>query len=170
MTRYFDHLTTKTAMERHTLFVQMTPDLFQNESLCSSSSKLKRSPNQATSVPGQGENRDGNYSSNSNRVLDETAIQKPIDTPASKICSLSEIYIRRERQTFTRLSTSDAILFTVRTFMTPLTSLGDKELTAFVEQAKGWGGDMAAYKGREQWWDTVLQYQEERKRVLAGRN
>jgi len=59
---------------------------------------------------------------------------------------------------------SDAILFTVRTFMTPLTSLGDDELTAFVEQAKGWTGEMAAYKGREQWWDTVLRYQVERKR------
>jgi len=170
MTSYFDHLTTKTAMERHTLFVQMTPDLFQNESLCSLPIKLKRSPNQVTSIPGQSRNRDGNYSSNSNRVLDETAIRKPIDTTASKICSPSEIYIRRERQTFTRLSSSDAILFTVRTFMTPLTSLGDEELTAFVEQAKGWGGDMAAYKGRKQWWDTVLQYQEERKRGLAGGN
>jgi hypothetical protein len=157
-------------MERHTLFVQTTPDLFQNESLCSSSNELKRSPNQATSISSQGENCDGNHSSNSNHVLDETAVQEPIDTPTSKKFSLSEIYIRRERQTFTRLPTSDAILFTVRTFMTPLTSLGDEELMAFVEQAKGWGGDMAAYKGREQWWDTVLQYQEERKRTLAGRN
>src|SRR6516162_9385234 len=99
MTRYFDHLTTKTAMERHTLFVQTTPDLFQNESLCSSSDKLNRSPNQVTSVPGQDENCDGNYRSNSNHNLDETAIQEPIDTPGPKICSLSEINVRRERQT-----------------------------------------------------------------------
>jgi hypothetical protein len=170
MIRYFDHLTTKTAMERHTLFVQTTPDLFQNESLCSSSNTSIRASNQATSVSGPGEDFDGNHTSNSNHVLDDSAIQESIDTPASKSVSLSEIYIRRERQTFTRLSTSDAILFTVRTFMTPLTSLGDQELTAFVQQAKSWGGEMAAYKGREQWWDTVLQYQEERKHVLAGGN
>lgn len=170
MIRYFDHLTTKTAMERHTLFVQTTSDLFQTESLRCSSNISDRSPNQATSVSVQGENCEGNPSSNSNQVLDETVIQEPIDTPASKSVSLSEIYIRRERQTFTRLSASDAILFTVRTFMTPLTSLGDDELTAFIEQAKGWAGEMAAYKGREQWWDTVLQYQADRKRTLAGGN
>jgi len=154
-------------MERHTLFVQTTPDLFQNESLCSSSNLLKPSPNRTTSISGQTEDCDGNHSSISNHNPEETATQGPIDNFASKRCSLSEIYVRRERQTFTRLSTSDAILFTVRTFMTPLTSLGDKELTALVEQARGWGGEMAAYKGREQWWDTVLQYQEERKRALA---
>lgn len=170
MTRYFDHLTTKTAMERHTLFVQTIPDLFQNESLCSSSNLLKPSANQTISVSGQTEDCDGNHSSNPNHVPEEAAVQRSIDNFASKSCSLSEIYIRRERQTFTRLSTSDAILFTVRTFITPLTSLGDEELTAFVEQAKGWGDEMAAYKGREQWWDTVLRYQEERKRGLSGEN
>jgi hypothetical protein len=42
--------------------------------------------------------------------------------------------------------------------MRPLTSLGDEELEAFVEQAGAWEDDMAAYKGREKWWHTVLQY------------
>jgi hypothetical protein len=137
-------------MERHTLFVQTTPDLFQNDSLCSSPNTLGSTANQASPSSGQSETRDGGNSS------------------TLKSCPLSNIYIRRERQTFTRLPTSDAILFTVRTFMTPLTSLGDEEFTAFIEQAKGWEGEMAAYKGREQWWDTVRQYYEERRRAMVG--
>lgn len=164
MTRYFDHLTTKTAMERHTLFVQMTPDLFQNDSLCSSSSALQSTASQILPASHLSAAPDGSHSSRSNDALGETEAEVSSNSHASKSCSLSKIYVRRERQTFTRLAMSDAILFTVRTFMTPLTSLGDDELTAFVEQAKGWTGEMAAYKGREKWWDTVLRYQEERKR------
>jgi hypothetical protein len=168
MTRYFDHLTTKTAMERHTLFVQMTPDLFQNDSLCSSSNALQSTASQTLSASRLNEALDGSHSSGSNDALGETEAEVSSNSHASKICSLSKIYVRRERQTFTRLAMSDAILFTVRTFMTPLTSLGDDELTAFVEQAKGWTGEMAAYKGREQWWDTVLRYQERKRGSTVG--
>lgn len=163
MTRYFDHLTTKTAMERHTLFVQTTPDLFRNDSLCSPSDALMSAANQILPASGPNDEPDGILSFTSDETLNDTDVQVPSNSRASKACSLSEIYVRRERQTFTRLPKSDAILFTVRTFMTRLTLLGDEELTAFVEQAKGWGSEMAAYKGREQWWDTVLKYQEERK-------
>jgi Protein of unknown function (DUF3445) len=149
-------------MERHTLFVQMTSDLFQNDSLCSSSNALQSTASQILPASRLSEAPDGSYSSGSNDALGETEAEVSGNSSASK-SSLSKIYVRRERQTFTRLAVSDAILFTVRTFMTPLTSLGDDELTAFVEQAKGWAGEMAAYKGREQWWDTVLRYQKERK-------
>ena len=170
MARYFDHLTIKTAMERHTLFVQTTPDLFQNDSLCSMSSALKHTANEALPVSCTSETLDRSHRCASSHAISGTDIQMCSNKVASKTCPLSEIYIRRERQTFRRLSTSDSILFTVRTFMTPLTSLGNDELTAFIEQAKGWGAEMAAYKGRQQWWNTVLQYQEDRKRGLAERH
>lgn len=152
-------------MERHTLFVQTTPDLFQNDSLCSSANAFNRTAGQALPAVSPSEILDGSHNFISDQAPHETDIQASGSGPASKPCSLSEIYIRRERQTFMRLSKSDAILFTVRTFMTPLTSLGDEELTAFVEQARGWGDEMAAYKGREQWWQTVLEYQADRKRT-----
>jgi hypothetical protein len=170
MVRYFDHLTTKTAMERHTLFVQTTPDLFQNDSLCSSSKASKGTADQILPAARSNETPDGSLSSISNDALGEPGTQASRDSLASISCSLSEIYIRRERQTFTRLPKSDAILFTVRTFRTPLTSLGDEELTAFIEQARGWEREMAVYKGREQWWDTVLQYQEQKKRGSTARH
>ena len=36
----------------------------------------------------------------------------------------SDLMIRRERQTFTRLEKTDAVLFTVRTYMQPLVEWG----------------------------------------------
>jgi hypothetical protein len=164
--RYFDHLTTKTAMERHTLFVQMTPDLFQNDSLCSSSKAQNFSDNPALPVSHSNEPPEEGPSPRLKHSPYEADVEVH-NKAVPQICPLSEIYVRRERQTFTRLPVSDAILFTVRTFMTPLTSLGDDELTAFVEQARGWGSEMAAYKGREQWWDTVIQYYQVRKSGMA---
>jgi Protein of unknown function (DUF3445) len=157
-------------MERHTLFVQMSPDLYQNESLCSSRSTLNRTTNGATLVPEQSKGKNRGQSSGSGHFVKEGDVQESIDISTSKAPLLSEIFIRRERQTFTRLPTSNAILFTVRTYMKPLTSLGDEELAAFVEQAEHWGDDIATYKGREQWWGTVLRYHAARKDGLTGGN
>lgn len=145
--RYLDHLSPKTAMERHTLFVQTNPDLFQNESLCSSQKSPSRTTDLDVKLTGP----------------DATTGDSPIaDLPTSKILSASDIHIRRERQTFVRLPNTNAILFTVRTYMRPLMSLGDEELAAVVDIAGRWSDELAAYKGRDEWWDTVVQYQKTR--------
>jgi hypothetical protein len=150
-------------MERHTLFVQMSPDLYQVECLCSSDSTLNHTTNYATAILEEIKNGNLGQNSASGQFAEEKDREVFIDVSTSKSTLLSEIFIRRERQTFTRLPTSDAILFTVRTYMKPLTSLEDEELAAFVEQAGHWGDEMAAYKGREKWWDTVLKYHADRK-------
>ena len=57
------------------------------------------------------------------------------DAPESApetILTIDDLQIRRERQTFTRLEHSGAVLFTVRTFMEPLTQLGDEGLRALI--------------------------------------
>lgn len=129
-------------MERHTLFVQTNPDLFQNESLCSS---LRLRP-RATDLG-----------------LNITEQDTPIcDSPTSKVLTPLDIHVRRERQTFVRLPGTNAILFTVRTYMQPLTSLEDEELAAVVDIAGRWNDELAVYKGRDEWWDTVVQYQKTR--------
>ena len=134
-------------MERHTLFVQTNPDLFQNESLCSS---LRSSPR----VTDPGVNLSGQ---------DTPTGDGPIgDFPTAKVLHPSDIHVRRERQTFVRLPRTNAILFTVRTYMRPLTSLDDEELAAVVDIAGRWSDDLAVYKGRDEWWDTVVQYQKTR--------
>ncbi|KAH8598765.1 hypothetical protein B0O99DRAFT_614128 [Bisporella sp. PMI_857] len=71
---------------------------------------------------------------------------------------LDNIQIRRERQTFRRLPKSDAVLFTVRTYMQPLLELKTEELRGLRSQVRGWSGEMARYKGIDGWGGLVLGY------------
>jgi hypothetical protein len=61
------------------------------------------------------------------------------------------LYVRRERQTFRRLAKSQAVLFTVRTYMQPLVSLNADEELALRQQVGGWEGASRTYKGSEVW-------------------
>lgn len=86
------------------------------------------------------------------------------DAPEGETCKyeetvkIEEITVRRERQTFTRLPKSNAILFTVRTYMTPLISLGDEELRALRSQIAGWEADMKTYKAHHLWGPKLEQW------------
>lgn len=64
--------------------------------------------------------------------------------------------VRRERQTFTRLEHTGAVLFTVRTYMEPLTHLGDAELRALRSQVLGWEEEVRAYKGGDIWGPPLM--------------
>ncbi|KAI9644555.1 hypothetical protein NHQ30_006576 [Ciborinia camelliae] len=68
----------------------------------------------------------------------------------------SEIYVRRERQTFTRLATSGAVLFTVRTYMERLVDLEAAELEALRRQIAGWEAETARYKGIANWGGVLV--------------
>lgn len=114
--RYFDHLSPKTAMERVNLFIQTTPEYFQDE-------------------------------------------PETISAPDLKV---ENITVRRERQTFTRLEKTGAVLFTVRTFMTPLVELNDEELTALRSQIWGWEDAMKEYKGWSLWGKKLTEWCEGR--------
>ncbi|KAF7951741.1 hypothetical protein EAE96_007040 [Botrytis aclada] len=70
----------------------------------------------------------------------------------------SDIYIRRERQTFTRLPKSNAVLFTVRTYMEKLVDLNIADAEAMAKQIRGWDGELARYKGVGIWGDVTLGY------------
>ena len=76
--------------------------------------------------------------------------------------TLGEITVRRERQTFTRLPKSNAVLFTVRTYMTPLVELGDDELSALRGQIAGWEDEMKVYKAHHLWGEKLQQWCEEK--------
>ncbi|QSZ30402.1 hypothetical protein DSL72_004925 [Monilinia vaccinii-corymbosi] len=73
----------------------------------------------------------------------------------------SDIYVRRERQTFTRLEKSGAVLFTVRTYMEKLIELPISEAEALAKQLRGWEANMARYKGIENWGVATLGYCDE---------
>ncbi|KAK2871642.1 hypothetical protein FQN49_002978 [Arthroderma sp. PD_2] len=68
------------------------------------------------------------------------------------------VLIRRERQTFTRLPKTNGILFTVKTTVTFLQDLPLAELQLLAKDFSNWPEDMAAYKGRSHWGETILNF------------
>lgn len=66
--------------------------------------------------------------------------------------------VRRERQTFTRLEKSGAVLFTVRSYMKPLTELENDETKALLGQITAWDESVRSYKGWSVWGDVVEQW------------
>lgn len=68
------------------------------------------------------------------------------------------IIVRRERQTFRRLPRSDAVLFTVKTTLTPLPELSDEDLAGAASEMKLWPEEIAQYKGREHFEKQLLDY------------
>jgi hypothetical protein len=109
-------------MERNNLFIQTTPDYFQDS---------------------------------------------PEEIPMEKEPRPEDITVRRERQTFTRLEKSGAVLFAVRTFMMPLTTLGKDQLRGLTSQINGWEEEIKMYKGWglwgppvERWCQSVIRSEE----------
>ena len=54
------------------------------------------------------------------------------------------------------------MLFTVRTFMVPLTELGDEELRALRIQVLGWEEEIRLYKGWSIWGEVLMRWCDER--------
>jgi hypothetical protein len=79
------------------------------------------------------------------------------EAPSASASTLrpEDITVRRERQTFTRLEKSGAVLFTVRTYMQPLTDLAGEEVAGLLSQIRGWEGEMGTYKGQPHWGTVV---------------
>lgn len=113
--RYFNHLSSKTAMERTNLFIQTTDELFQD-------------------APEQ---------------------------PPTRPLTFKDLIVRRERQTFMRLEKTNAVLFTVRTYIRPMTELRGEEIKALRSQILGWEEEVRLYKGYAIWGDILMKWCEE---------
>ncbi|MGB0499470.1 MAG: heme-dependent oxidative N-demethylase family protein [Rubricella sp.] len=79
-----------------------------------------------------------------------------IETPASERDETGKgwqrsgrLFIRRERQALRRLPRSGAIVFSIRTMVTPVEDLPDDALAALLPAVGGIDADIAAYKGLE---------------------
>jgi hypothetical protein len=104
-------------MERTNLFIQTTPDLFQDS---------------------------------------------PEAVSRDEVIRPERLMVRRERQTFMRLVNSGAVLFTVRTYITPLVELGVEELRALKSQVLGWEDEIRIYKGWDVWGEALMRWCDER--------
>jgi len=91
-----------------------------------------------------------------------TSRQTPLVSP-------STIRLRTERQTLRRLPKSGAILFTVRTYMFPVTELAkERGVPARMASAiRSWPADVAKYKGQTLYKDVLLGYLDKCARVQA---
>ncbi|CAG8153220.1 unnamed protein product [Penicillium olsonii] len=84
--------------------------------------------------------------------------EKELSNPESP----SQILIRRERQTFRRLPRTGALVFGVKTYLTPLDELPMTELANLAKEMKTWPEYVSEYKGRDVWGAKVLEYYRER--------
>ncbi|KAJ5765281.1 hypothetical protein N7520_004840 [Penicillium odoratum] len=80
--------------------------------------------------------------------------------------SPNEIIIRRERQTFRRLPRTNAIVFGVKTYLTPISQLPMQELENLAKEMETWPEYVSEYKGKDVWGKKVLEYYN--KRVASG--
>jgi hypothetical protein len=72
------------------------------------------------------------------------------------------VRMRTERQTLRRLGRSGAVVFTIRTYLTPVVALGKEEGVAgrLASALRSWPEDVGRYKGQGKggWYGVVLAY------------
>lgn len=89
---------------------------------------------------------------------------------AEKNRAVQHHWFRSERQTLRRLPRSGAVLFTIRTYFHPIVEVAREpgvpgRLAAAI---RSWGDDVANYKGRERYQDTLLEYLDRMHRDQVG--
>jgi hypothetical protein len=70
-----------------------------------------------------------------------------------------EVFFRSERQILTRLPESGAIVFTIRTYLTPMSHIRDEGLSEeLIGGIEGMQGTIGQYKRRPAWGDAVIKF------------
>lgn len=73
---------------------------------------------------------------------------------------LELIRLRTERQTLRRLPHSGGVVFTIRTYLTPIVDLEKEEAGRLASALRSWPADVGKYKGREGdgWYMVTVEY------------
>ena len=79
---------------------------------------------------------------------------------ARKNKAIEQHYFRSERQSFRRLPRSGGVVFTIRTYFHQITELAQEPYVPgrLASAVRGWGDDVAKYKGKERYQDVLLEY------------
>ncbi|KAL4876260.1 hypothetical protein BJY04DRAFT_231730 [Aspergillus karnatakaensis] len=79
---------------------------------------------------------------------------------AEKNKAIENHYFRSERQSLRRLPRTGAVVFTIRTYFGPITSVVEEEFVPgrLASAIRSWGEDVSRYKGRERYGDVLLEY------------
>ena len=85
------------------------------------------------------------------------------DQEGSGEATVEGMSLRTERQTLRRLGKSGCVVFTVRTYMTPVVRLAEEEegvAGRLASALRSWPSDVGRYKGKERgsWWRVVIEY------------
>ena len=89
--------------------------------------------------------------------------QEPFPTSSKTKCKIEDVVIRHERQTLRRLPRSQAVLFTVRTYLTHVVDLVDEpqSLHNLRAAARAMPPKMGHYKGQGIWGEILEEYCDE---------
>jgi hypothetical protein len=102
------------------------------------------------------------WSTSTNGPEDTFVHAHPKHLPSRPTPTPADLRLRSERQTLRRLPRSGAILFTIRTYLTPLEDLGREPGVPgrLASALRGWSKDVGIYKGKERggWWDVLVDY------------
>ncbi|RYN21784.1 hypothetical protein AA0113_g10014 [Alternaria arborescens] len=92
-------------------------------------------------------------------------------TANSEGLRVEDIHFRSERQSLRRLPKSKALLFTIRTYFEPVTTIAKEPHVPgrLAEAIRSWDETVSYYKGREHWEGLLLPYlDEEHKKQVDG--
>ncbi|PBP27236.1 hypothetical protein BUE80_DR001872 [Diplocarpon rosae] len=91
---------------------------------------------------------------------------------AAKNKAIEHHFFRSERQSLRRLPRSGGVVFTIRTYLHPITEICEEPHVPgrLASAVRSWGDDVARYKGRERYQDVLLAYldQKHREQLEAG--
>ncbi|TVY59599.1 hypothetical protein LSUE1_G010083 [Lachnellula suecica] len=93
--------------------------------------------------------------------MDKTMFQQePFPAASLHQLQVEDVHIRHERQTLRRLPRSGAVMFMVRTYLTPLTILKEEKQNLFAlrNAVSAWPAEMAKYKGRHAWGEVLSEF------------
>ncbi|MEO1057083.1 MAG: DUF3445 domain-containing protein [Actinomycetota bacterium] len=82
------------------------------------------------------------------------------DRPAER-ANPSDFYVRVERETLRRLPRTGAIVFTIRTYVTPIPAVAEMGRAELAAAVAAWPGDVLAYKGLASVAEELVRYLEE---------